>query len=190
MRRTGSDTYFPSAETRHHSHQFGWLDRFREVRLVAQLKRPPDVLGAGVSRQRHRRDEPAALRLTLPHLSYQLVPVLDRHSDVRYKHIGTPFIQRLKRFCGGGAVPHFGPVNREYQTEQIARVGLVIHHDHAQVTKAIRRRGATLRNLAAASQMIASNIARLLAWPRQRKRHSKGRAMPPSATGGIDSPAV
>ena len=68
--------------------------------MVARLKPPPRILGSGVGRQSQRRDESAAFRLTRPHLSHQFVAILERHSDVRHRHIGTPFIQYLKRFGG------------------------------------------------------------------------------------------
>jgi hypothetical protein len=53
-------------ETRHRCCQLDRLDRFRNMLLVARLKRLLRILVAGVCRHRYRRDASAAFRLTRP----------------------------------------------------------------------------------------------------------------------------
>jgi len=59
-------------EIRDRRRQQVWLDRLRDVHLVAHCERAPHILGAGVRGQRQRQDESATLRLALKRLSHPM----------------------------------------------------------------------------------------------------------------------
>ena len=111
----------------------GGVHRLRHVQVRPGVEDAPPVVLARVGRQGHGADAPAARRFETAHALDEADAVLTRHPDVGHEY-GRPAPRRLPhrlRHRGGRA--HVGAQAGEAHRDRLARVGIVVDHEHREV---------------------------------------------------------
>src|SRR5438552_9789960 len=135
----GSPARAPGArELGDRRHQGGRLEGLDDVVVEAGRQRALPVLQVGVGREGHRRDLSPLSRREGPQLGQQRVAVLAWHRDVGEEDVRLPAREDDEGVGGRGARAHLGAGARQQYAQDLTRVGLVVHDQHA---RAVERRG-------------------------------------------------
>ena len=98
--------------------------------LVSRLQGAQAVLGAGVGGEGGGGDVAAPPGLARPDLADQGIAVLHRHADVGDQDVRHRVVEPGQGLRHGAEGRHLGAALLEGHHQQLAGVGLVLHHHH------------------------------------------------------------
>ncbi len=88
----------------------------------------------------------AAFRPEPAQASEQLVAVGLGHADVADEHVRAFPFDQVERLVGAAGRDHLRPARLQHAPDQVARVGLVVHHQHLQPGELRREQGGAAGN--------------------------------------------